>query len=218
MSQRRSPSSFHGGEIKALRTKFKAPESSSSSSVKLRDSYFVRTMETASLRMLSPNTNMLRTGSTFRALKMAMVATGSTAEISEPKAKLQQWQWTFRCEVLLCSCLWRQYSPVSHGHLIDDISLGKKTQRKSLALQTEKSACEDIWLWDIGRWIDPHLSEEINASSDYEGRDSCADHSKERNGSNVLEEVSLNNQNTHPHSQLRYSELVVWYFKLHAVT
>lgn len=52
--------------------------------------YLVRTIETASLRMLSPNTNMLRTGSTLRALKMAMVATGSTAEISEPKAKLQQ--------------------------------------------------------------------------------------------------------------------------------
>lgn len=77
---------------------FKAPDSgkhliqaaASSTRVKLRDSYFVRTMETASLRMLSPNTNMLRTGSTFRALKMAMVATGSTAEISEPKAKLQQ--------------------------------------------------------------------------------------------------------------------------------
>lgn len=50
----------------------------------------MRTMETASLRMLSPKTNMLRTGSTLRALKMAMVATGSTAEISEPKAKLQQ--------------------------------------------------------------------------------------------------------------------------------
>lgn len=54
-----------------------------------RDSYLVRTMETASLRMLSPNTSILRTGSTLRALKMAMVATGSTAEISEPKAKLQ---------------------------------------------------------------------------------------------------------------------------------
>lgn len=52
-------------------------------------SYFVRTMETASLRMLSPNTSMLSTGSTLRALKMAMVATGSTAEISEPKAKLR---------------------------------------------------------------------------------------------------------------------------------
>ena len=50
----------------------------------------VRTMDTASLRMLSPKTSMLRTGSTLRALKMAMVATGSTAEISEPKAKLQQ--------------------------------------------------------------------------------------------------------------------------------
>lgn len=50
----------------------------------------MRTMETASLRMLSPKTSMLRTGSTLRALKMAMVATGSTAEISEPKAKLQQ--------------------------------------------------------------------------------------------------------------------------------
>lgn len=55
-----------------------------------KKSYFVRTMETASLRMLSPNTSMLSTGSTLRALKMAMVATGSTAEISEPKAKLRE--------------------------------------------------------------------------------------------------------------------------------
>ena len=54
-----------------------------------RDSYLVRTMETASLRMLSPNTSMLRTGSTLRALNMAIVATGSTAEMREPKAKLQ---------------------------------------------------------------------------------------------------------------------------------
>lgn len=61
-----------------------------SSEGKGRESYFVRTMETASLRMLSPKTSMLRTGSTFRALKMAIVATGSTAEINEPKAKLQQ--------------------------------------------------------------------------------------------------------------------------------
>lgn len=50
--------------------------------------YFVRTIETASLRMLSPKTSMLSTGSTLRALKIAIVATGSTAEIKEPKAKL----------------------------------------------------------------------------------------------------------------------------------
>lgn len=60
------------------------------------DSYFVRTIETASFRMLSPNTNMFRTGSTLSALKMAMVATGSTAEMSEPKAKLQQEKGHFK--------------------------------------------------------------------------------------------------------------------------
>ena len=47
-------------------------------------------METASLRMLSPNTSMLSTGSTCRALKIAIVATGSTAEIREPNAKLSR--------------------------------------------------------------------------------------------------------------------------------
>lgn len=51
--------------------------------------YFVNTMDTASLRMLSPNTSILSTGSTFRALNMAIVATGSTAEIRDPKAKLE---------------------------------------------------------------------------------------------------------------------------------
>ena len=45
-------------------------------------------METASLRILSPKTNMLRVGSTSKAWKMARVATGSTAEIREPNAKL----------------------------------------------------------------------------------------------------------------------------------
>ena len=50
----------------------------------------VRTMATASLRMDSPNTNMLRMGSTSSAWKIASVATGSTAEMREPKAKL----WT----------------------------------------------------------------------------------------------------------------------------
>lgn len=50
--------------------------------------YLVKTIETASLRMLSPKTNMLSTGSTLRALKMAIVATGSTADIKEPNAKL----------------------------------------------------------------------------------------------------------------------------------
>jgi len=54
----------------------------------------VKTIETASLRMLSPKTNMLSTGSTLRALKMAMVATGSTADIKEPNAKLGEHKTT----------------------------------------------------------------------------------------------------------------------------
>ena len=45
-------------------------------------------METASFRMLSPKTNMLSSGWTSMAEKIASVATGSTAEIKEPKAKL----------------------------------------------------------------------------------------------------------------------------------
>ena len=48
----------------------------------------VRTIAMASFRILSPKTNMLRTGSIFKAWKMATVATGSTAEIRDPKAKL----------------------------------------------------------------------------------------------------------------------------------
>ena len=46
------------------------------------------TMETASLSTLSPNTNILRVGLTSSAWKMARVATGSTAEIRAPNAKL----------------------------------------------------------------------------------------------------------------------------------
>lgn len=62
--------------------------------------YLVRTMDTASLRILSPNTSMYRTWSTFSAWKMASVATGSTAEISDPKAKLStkvSWYTTSAC-------------------------------------------------------------------------------------------------------------------------
>lgn len=156
-------------------------------------------METASLRMLSPNTNMLRTGSTFRALKMAMVATGSTAEISEPKAKLQEeseslavkYSCAAICDAVLTCQSWSSY----RWH-----QPGKKDTERTVSAAKEKSACGHIWLWAVRRWIDPHLSEEIDASSDYEGRDSCADHSEERNGANVLEEVSLNIQK-HTHTQ-----------------
>ena len=52
------------------------------------NAYLNMTMETASFRTLSPNTNMLRVGSTSKAWKIARVATGSTADISDPKAKL----------------------------------------------------------------------------------------------------------------------------------
>lgn len=47
----------------------------------------VSTIDMASFRMLSPNTNMLSMGSTSSAWNIATVATGSTAEIREPKAK-----------------------------------------------------------------------------------------------------------------------------------
>lgn len=52
------------------------------------NAYLNITIETASFRTLSPNTNMLRVGSTSKAWKIARVATGSTADISDPKAKL----------------------------------------------------------------------------------------------------------------------------------
>ena len=56
----------------------------------LQDTYLVITMDTASFKMLSPNTNMFRVGSTSSAWNIAKVATGSTADINEPKAKLLQ--------------------------------------------------------------------------------------------------------------------------------
>lgn len=37
-----------------------------------------------------------------------------------------------------------------------------------------------------------HLPKKIDTPSDYEGRDGCANHSKEGNGANVLEEITLN--------------------------
>ena len=48
----------------------------------------VITIATASFRIDSPNTNICSTGSASSAWKIARVATGSTAEIREPKAKL----------------------------------------------------------------------------------------------------------------------------------
>ena len=50
---------------------------------------FVMTMETASLRTLSPNTSMLSVGFTSRAWNIASVATGSTADINAPNVKLK---------------------------------------------------------------------------------------------------------------------------------
>ena len=48
----------------------------------------VSTMAHASLSTLSPNTSMYSIWSTSMAWKIASVATGSTADISEPNAKL----------------------------------------------------------------------------------------------------------------------------------
>ena len=50
--------------------------------------YFVNTIDTASFNTDSPNTNILRVGSTSRAWNIANVATGSTADINEPNVKL----------------------------------------------------------------------------------------------------------------------------------
>jgi len=47
-----------------------------------------KTMATASFKILSPKTSMFNTGSTSSAWNMATVATGSTADINEPNAKL----------------------------------------------------------------------------------------------------------------------------------
>ena len=58
--------------------------------VKYVNSYLVSTIDTASLRILSPNTSMFKVGSTLSALKMAIVATGSTADTKEPYAKLKK--------------------------------------------------------------------------------------------------------------------------------
>ena len=55
--------------------------------IKIRD--LVNTIDTASFRILSPNTNMFKVGSTFKALNIAIVATGSTADTREPYAKLK---------------------------------------------------------------------------------------------------------------------------------
>lgn len=62
--------------------------------------YFVRTIATASFRMLSPNTNMFNNGSAFNAWKIANVATGSTAEINEPNAKLNNSKFNQSHQVL----------------------------------------------------------------------------------------------------------------------
>ena len=52
--------------------------------------YSTLPIATASFKMDSPKTNMFKTGSTSNAWNIASVATGSTAEISDPNAKL----WT----------------------------------------------------------------------------------------------------------------------------
>ena len=54
--------------------------------------YFVNTIETASFSTDSPNTNILRVGSTCNAWNIARVATGSTADIRAPNVKLREYE------------------------------------------------------------------------------------------------------------------------------
>ncbi len=76
-------------------------------------------MDTASFRMLSPNTSMLSTGSTFRALNMAIVATGSTAEIRDPKAKLEKKNEDMNVRQILLKHIAQQFQklPKPNPHL-----------------------------------------------------------------------------------------------------
>ena len=88
----------------------------------LKSCYLVRTIATASFNILSPNTNMFSKGSTFKAWKMANVATGSTAEISEPNTKLKNWneknlgkrgipaQYLYSIKILLASFVIGRYT------------------------------------------------------------------------------------------------------------
>lgn len=55
-----------------------------------------------------------------------------------------------------------------------------------------------------------HLSQEIDATADYEGRDSCADDGEERDGADVLEEVTLKRTRVHGRGQVhRFSGCVM---------
>lgn len=55
--------------------------SNSSPEVLVGITVVVKTIDIASLRILSPKTNMFKTGSISNAWKIAIVATGSTAEV-----------------------------------------------------------------------------------------------------------------------------------------
>lgn len=55
-----------------------------------------------------------------------------------------------------------------------------------------------------------HLSQEIDATADYEGRDGCADDGEERDGADVLEEVTLKRTTAHSRGRvLRFSSVVM---------
>lgn len=55
-----------------------------------------------------------------------------------------------------------------------------------------------------------HLSQEIDATANYEGRDSCADDGEERDGADVLEEVTLKRKRAHGREQVhRFSGCVM---------
>lgn len=64
--------------------------------------------------------------------------------------------------------------------------------------------------------LSSHLPQEIDTSTDYEGRDSRADYGEERNGADVLEEVTLNMRG-HT-AEDGFMGLVPWCFLLHGVT
>ena len=56
----------------------------------IRTTHLVNTIDTASFKTDSPKTSILRVGSTSRAWNIASVATGSTADISDPNVKLKK--------------------------------------------------------------------------------------------------------------------------------
>lgn len=154
--QRRSHSSLCDAKIRVGCVKFEAPEWRSSRRVNSRDYYLLCEYDgDGVVQDALPEHQHVEDGVHVEGVEDGDGSYRIHGRDQRAKGKTTTRQWIIMCNGLLLSCMQYSYSPVGHGHLIDDISLrGKKrAERKLLALQTDEN---------VQKMFDSELLEDIS--------------------------------------------------------